>query len=210
MSNKRTVAIVGASLSGKTTLMESLLHVSGAIGRKGTIKEGNTVGDGSTEARDRQASTEVSAATAEHDGHIFQFIDCPGSIEFASEARHALMGVDAAVVVCEPVVERVLMLAPVFRFLEEHDIPHILFINKIDRAAGLIRDFLPALDAVSTHPLVLHQVPIREGEDITGYVELVSEQAYAYRDSAGGRSRSARGGEGSRRGGARRPARISR
>ena len=184
MSNKRTVAIVGASLSGKTTLLEGLLNAAGAIGRKGTVKEGNTVGDSSTEARDRQASTEVSAAYAEHDGHGFNFIDCPGSIEFAAEARNALMGVDAAIVVCEPVIERAKMLAPVFRFLEEHDIPHILFINKIDRAAGLIRDFLPAVGAVSGHPLVLHQVPIRDGDDVTGYVELVSEQAYAYQDGA--------------------------
>ncbi len=184
MSNKRTVVIVGASLSGKTTLLESLLNAAGAIGRKGTVKEGNTVGDSSAEARDRQASTEVSAATAEHGGDVFNFVDCPGSIEFAAEARHALMGADAALVVCEPVIERALMLAPVFRFLEEHDIPHILFINKIDRAAGLIRDFIPAVEAISSHPLVLHQVPIREDDDVTGYVELVSEQAYAYRDSA--------------------------
>ena len=184
MSNKRTVAIVGASLSGKTTLLESLLIAAGAIGRKGSIKEGNTVGDSSTEARDRQASTEVSAATFEHGGYTYNFIDCPGSIEFVSEARHALMGVDAALVVCEPVIERANMLAPVFRFLEEHDIPHILFINKIDRAFGLIRDFMPAISAVSGHPLVLHQVPIRDGEEVTGYVELVSEQAYAYQDGA--------------------------
>ena len=184
MSEKRTVAIVGASLSGKTTLLESLLNVAGAIGRKGTVKEGNTVGDSSTEARDRQASTEVSVASAEHSGVVFQFIDCPGSIEFASEARHALMGADAALVVCEPVIERVMMLAPVFRFLEEHDIPHILFINKIDRAFGLIRDFMPAVNAISSHPLVLHQVPIRDDEDVTGYVELISEQAYSYQDGS--------------------------
>lgn len=184
MSNKRTVVIVGASLSGKTTLLESLLNAAGAIGRKGTVKEGNTVGDSSAEARDRQASTEVSVATAEHGGDVFHFIDCPGSIEFAAEARHALMGADAALVVCEPVIERARMLAPVFRFLEEHDIPHILFINKIDRATGLIRDFIPVVNAVSAHPLVLHQVPIRDGNDVAGYVELVSGQAYAYQESA--------------------------
>ena len=184
MSDKRTVAIVGASFSGKTTLMESLLNAAGAIGRKGTVKEGNTVGDSSAEARDRQASTEVSVATAEHGGATIQFLDCPGSIEFASEARHALMGADAALVVCEPVIERVMMLAPIFRFLEEHDIPHILFINKIDRASGLIRDFMPAVNAISGHPLVLHQVPIRDGDDVTVYVEVVSEQAYDYQDSA--------------------------
>ena len=184
MSDKRTVAIVGASVSGKTTLLENLLAASGAIGRKGTVKDGNTVGDSAAEARDRQMSTEVSAATVEYQGVSLNFLDCPGSIEFAAEARHALMGADAAIVVCEPVAERAMMLAPVFRFLDDHDIPHILFINKIDRATGLIRDFIPAVKAISTQPLVLHQVPIRDGDDVTGYVELVSEQAYTYQDGA--------------------------
>jgi elongation factor G len=183
MSDKRTIAIVGAPLSGKTTLLESLLAVSGTIARKGSAKEGNMVGDSATEARDRQMSTEVSAATIEHEGVSLTFLDCPGSIEFFAEARHAMMGADAALVVCEAVAQRATMLAPVFRFLNQHDIPHLLFINKIDRASEMIRDFVPAVRAISDHPLVLHQVPIREGESITGYVELISGQGYAYQDS---------------------------
>ncbi len=181
MSDKRTVAIVGASLSGKTSLLESLLFVSDAIGRKGTVKEGNTVGDGSAEARERQMSTEISAASAEHNGVSFTFLDCPGSIELLGETQNALMGADAALVMCEALPERMVMLAPIFRFLDENEIPHLAFINKIDRASGLIRDLIPAMRGVSGHPLVLHQVPIREDEEITGYVELVSGQGYAYK-----------------------------
>ena len=183
MSDKRTIAIVGASLSGKTTLLESLLAVSGTIGRKGSVKEANLVGDSAAEARDRQMSTEVSAATIEHQGVSLTFLDCPGSIEFFAEARHAIMGADAALVVCEPVAQRATMLAPVFRFLNAHDVPHLMFVNKLDRATEMIRDFVPAVRAISDHPLVLHQVPIREGETITGYVELISGRGYAYQDS---------------------------
>jgi elongation factor G len=184
MSDERTVAIVGASLSGKTTLLEGLLSIVGAIGRKGNVKDGTTVGDASAEARERQISTEVSAATADYEGVTFTFIDCPGSVEFAAEARYALMGADAAIVVCEPAAERATMLAPIFRFLDENDIPHVLFINKMDRAAGLIRDFLPAVSVVSAHPLVLQQVPIRNDDTVVGYVDLVTEKAYTYTDGA--------------------------
>ncbi len=184
MSEQRTVAIVGSSLSGKTTLLESLLFVSGAISRKGSVKEGNTVGDGAAEARERQMSTEVSAARAEHQGVTFTFLDCPGSIEFAAEARNALIGADAALLVCEAVPERVTMLAPIFRFLNDHEIPHLVFVNKIDRASVPMRDVLPAMQAVSARPLLLHQVPIRDGDAIIGYVELVSGQAYAYKEGA--------------------------
>jgi elongation factor G len=45
ISATRNVAIVGPYLSGKTTLLESLLFVTGAISRKGNVKDGNTVGD---------------------------------------------------------------------------------------------------------------------------------------------------------------------
>ena len=180
MSDKRNIAIVGPSLSGKTTLFESLLFASGAIGRKGTVKDGTTVGDSAQEARDRQVSTEVSAASTEHNGISFTFIDCPGSIEFSAEARNALMGVDAALVVCEPTPDRLMMLAPTLKFLDDNDIPHFVFVNKMDRANVMMREFMPAMRAVSAHPLVLQQVPIRDGEAISGYVELISDQAYAY------------------------------
>ena len=79
-SAPRCAAIVGPYLSGKTTLLESLLFACGATQRKGTVKEGNTVGDASAEARARQMSTEVSVATAEFLGEQWHFLDCPGSI----------------------------------------------------------------------------------------------------------------------------------
>ncbi|MCZ0902777.1 GTP-binding protein, partial [Microcoleus sp. HI-ES] len=111
----RNVAIVGPYLSGKTALLESLLSVTGTITRKGNVKEGNTIGDSSPEARDRQMSVEVNAATAEYEGVRFTFLDCPGSVEFAQETYNALIGVDAAIIVCEPVADRTLTLAPLFK-----------------------------------------------------------------------------------------------
>ena len=186
-SATRNVAIVGPYLSGKTTLLESLLFVTGAISRKGTIKDGNTVGDSVAEARDRQMTVEVTTASTNYQGTRFTFIDCPGSIEFAQETFNALIGVDAAVVVCEPVSDRVLTLAPLFKFLDDWEIPHLVFINKMDRltcegdACGHpYREILDALKAVSTRPLIPHQYPIGQGERLAGFIDLVSEQAYHY------------------------------
>lgn len=187
----RNVAIVGPYLSGKTTLLESLLFVTGAISRKGNVKDGSTVGDGTTEARDRQMSVEVCAATTEYLGIHFTFIDCPGSVEFAQSTYNALIGVDAAVVVCEPVSDRVLTLAPLFKFLDDWEIPHLVFINKMDRLTcegdvcdRSYREVLDALKSVSTRPLVPHQYPIGKGEQLNGFIDLVSEQAYHYHAGA--------------------------
>jgi elongation factor G len=183
-SGSRNVAIVGPYLSGKTTLLESLLFVTGAISRKGNVKDGNTVGDSAAESRDRQMSVEVSAASTEYNGIHFTFIDCPGSVEFAQETSNALMGVDAAIVVCEPIRERVLTLAPLFKFLDDWEIPHIVFVNKMDRANIHVLETLHALKAVSSRPLVAHQYPIMNGEQLIGFIDMVSEQAYKYHPGA--------------------------
>ncbi len=191
LSATRNVAIVGPYLSGKTTLLESLLFVTGAISRKGSIKDGNTVGDSVAEARDRQMSVEVSVASTEYQDTRFTFIDCPGSIEFAQETYNALIGVDAAIVVCEPVASRVLTLAPLFKFLDDWEIPHLVLINKMDRltcdgdaCGNSFRHILDALKSVSTRPIIPHQYPIGKGDQLIGFIDLVSEQAYHYHAGA--------------------------
>jgi elongation factor G len=176
----RNVAIVGPYSSGKTTLLESLLFVSRAITRKGTIKDGNTVGDSSPEARDRSMSVEISVASTNYEDIYFTFLDCPGSIEFAQETYNALVGAGAAIVVCEPVIDRVLTLAPLFKFLDDWEIPHLVFINKMDRNSSNYMDILHALKEVSSRPLVPQQYPIHQKENCIGYIDLISEQAYHY------------------------------
>lgn len=182
MSKIRNVAIVGPSLSGKTTLLEAILYATGAIGRKGSVKEGNTVGDSAPEARERQTSTEVSAARCTFGDLTLNLIDCPGSVEFLTEARNALIGVDAAIVVFEPVIERATTVAPILRFLDEHAIPHMVFVNKMDRTATLMRELLPAMQEVSETPLLVIQVPIRDGDHVKGYVDLITEESFEWED----------------------------
>src|SRR5215468_10460834 len=154
-SAPRCVALVGPYLSGKTTLMEQLLHVAGAIGRRGTVREGNTVGDNAPESRARQMSTELNVAMAEYLGEPWTILDCPGSVELAYETQAAVMAADIAVVVCEPAIEKAVMLAPLFKFLDDHAIPHILFVNKTDTSSLRVREVVEALQGVSQRPLVL-------------------------------------------------------
>ncbi len=178
----RCAALVGPYLSGKTTLLEALLFAAGAITRRGTQKDGNTVGDHTAEARARQMSTEINVAHASYLDDPWTFLDSPGSVELAWEAQCAMSVADVAVVVCEPEVERALTLSPLFKFLDDHNIPHMVFINKLDTASARVSEVLGALQAVSVRPLVLRQVPLPGPENsIAGYVDLVSERAYRYR-----------------------------
>ena len=181
-SAPRCVALVGPYLSGKTTLLEAMLFTSGATSRRGSVRDGSTVGDHAPEARARSMSTELNVANATFLGDPWAILDCPGSVELLYEAEQAMLVADTVVVVCEPEVERAITVSALLHFLSRHDIPHMLFINKLDTASARVRDVLAALQSVSERPLVLRQVPLRGSEaEITGYVDLVSERAYRYR-----------------------------
>lgn len=180
-STPRVAALVGPYMGGKTTLLESILHTAGATHRQGSIKESNTVGDASPEARDRQMSTEVNVASCTYLDEPWTFLDCPGSNEFAQEALGPAMVADVAVVVVDPEPERAVMVAPVLKFLDDRAIPHVVFINKVDHHNVDVRAALEALQAHSGRPLVLREMPIHEGDDVIGYIDLVSERAYRYK-----------------------------
>ena len=179
------IALVGPYTSGKTTLLESMLFVSGAIGRKGKVTDGNTVGDWSDEARARQSSVEVNAASFSYRDRRVTILDCPGSIEFFAETANALMGVDLAIIVCTPDLQRVWTMGRLFTYLAQHGIPHLLFTNRMDESAVRIADLIEAVQPVSERPLVPCQVAIRDGDQVKGYVDLVAGQAYEYRDQEG-------------------------
>ena len=177
----RCVALVGPYLSGKTTLLEALLFASGSTSRRGSVRDGNSVGDHVPEARARQMSTEINVANATFLDDPWTILDCPGSVELLSEAQQAMLVADIVVVVCEPEVDRAITVSALLRFLARHNIPHMLFINKLDTASARVRDVLAALQSVSDRPLVLRQVPLTTETGISGYVDLVSERAYRYR-----------------------------
>lgn len=176
----RCAALVGPYLSGKTTLLESILAATGAVGRKGSTREGNTVGDASPEARARQMTTELCAASTEYLGESWTFIDCPGSVELAQDAFHGALVADTVVIVCEPDPDKALAVAPLFKFLDDRNIPHMVFINKMDAAESSVKAMLDALQMVSERPLVLREIPIRKGETVSGLVDLVSERAFEW------------------------------
>jgi len=181
-SQPRCCAIVGAYLSGKTSLLEEILFTTGAINRKGNVNQGNTVGDSSAEARAHTMTTQLNIATTSYLEEEWTFIDCPGSVEFMQDTYQALMICDVAIVVCDPSPEKAITIAPALKFLDQHNIPHMVFINKMDQPEASVRELMNALQDISEHPLLLREVPIRENGEITGYVDLVSEKAYKWHD----------------------------
>ena len=174
----RVIALVGPAGAGKTSLAEALLFAAGTIDRQGG--PGATVGDASPEARSRGGSTEVNLMRFDYLGQSFGVVDAPGSVGFAADGARAVAVADLAIVVVDPDPARAALAAPALRMLDEQGIPHFLFVNRIDQARGRIRDLLTALQSMSVSPLIARQIPIRENDRVTGFVDLALERAFHY------------------------------
>lgn len=178
----RAVALVGPAGTGKTSLAEALLFASGMTNRQGSVEAGSSTGDASPEARARGSSTEMNLYHLDYMGDRFALIDVPGGPGFAVDGLAALQSADLALVVIDPAPERAILAEPMLRRLDRLGIPHALFVNKIEHArAGSLRELIAHLQPMSREPLALRQIPIREGDEITGYVDLALERAYRYR-----------------------------
>ena len=180
----RAIALIGPHGGGKTTLLESIAVITGAVPRKGSVTAGSSLGDSSAQARARVMSVETNVLTTTYLGEEFTFLDCPGSIEFLGDALNILPGIDAAVVVCEPDAAKAMMLQPFLKRLADAHVPHLLFVNKFDKARGPLRALLTALQQASDIPLLPRQIPIWEHGVATGFVDLALERAFAYRPHA--------------------------
>src|ERR1017187_2410068 len=180
----RCIALVGPFQSGKTTLLEAILARTGAVQRQGTVEAGTTVGDASKEARNHKMSVEATFATTTFMDDSYTFIDCPGPVQFIHDMRSVLPAIDAAVVVCEADEKKVPQLQLILRELEDQNIPHFLFLNKIDKADKRVRETLKLLQPASRVPLLLRQIPIWKNDIIAGFVDLALERAFVYKEHA--------------------------
>ena len=163
-SGPRTVALVGPYASGKSTLFDALLAAAGGPARRGAAPRGGT-----------------RIASCTYLDEPWTLIDCPGSVEYVHEADAALAVADIAVVVCDPDPARALTVAPLLRRIDAAGLPAMIFVNRIDTLTGRVRDTLAALQELTARKLVLREVPIRQGDAVTGYIDVISERAYLYR-----------------------------
>ena len=130
INSSRCITIVGPSQSGKTSLLESILHICKQIPNKGQVGENNTLSDHLPEEHNLMMSISIGISNAQFMEENYTFIDCPGSGEFINEFLQTIKISDLSIVVIEPIKEKILSLVPYFYYLNKLNIPHILFINK--------------------------------------------------------------------------------
>ena len=130
--NIRNLALVGPSGSGKTSITELMLANTGAIGRVGTVEDGNTVSDATELEKAFGHSLESAVVHVDHGGCYINIIDTPGRGDFLGLAMSALPAVETMVLVLDPdtgidpVARRLMKLAA------ERNLPRAVLINKMN------------------------------------------------------------------------------
>ena len=144
METVRTLALVGASAAGKTTLAEALLYKAGAIGAPGSVERGSTVSDHDPIERRMQHSLNASVMHLTHAGTRIHFIDTPGGPDFLGQSLPALEAVETAAVVINAATGIEPMAVRMMEYAASRHLARMIIVNKIDSQgislAGLLAD----------------------------------------------------------------------
>jgi elongation factor G len=128
----RTIALVGHSGSGKTSLTEALLYAAGATASQGSVERGNTVADYDPLEKSHHHSLKLAVVNFEHKGAHVNLLDTPGYPDFVGQALTGLPAVETAAVVINAQNGIELVTGRMMRWAERRKLCRMIIINKID------------------------------------------------------------------------------
>lgn len=178
----RNVVLMGHSGAGKSTLVEGVLYFNKVVDRMGSHRDGNMAMDFEPEEVRRQQSVYTAIAPVEWKDCKVNFLDTPGYFDYYGETQAALTVADNALVVVsgregvEPGTERALDL------IKERHLPTIFFVNKMDDEHADFDKVYEQLRNQFGNTIIAFEVPIKEGNDIVGSVNILKKKAWYYSD----------------------------
>src|SRR5258706_1365697 len=182
----RNVALVGHSGSGKTQLASAILADAGMINRFGKVDEGTTVTDYDDEEIARKHTLAASLAYAEWNKQKINLIDTPGVGNFLADALAALNVADAALVVVDAVAGVMVQTEKVWAAAEEHSLPRLIAVNRLDRERASLDRTLASLRESCSRSVIPIQLPIGDEKAFRAVVDLVAKKAFICRTDGSG------------------------
>lgn len=176
----RNVALVGHGGTGKSSLAEAMLYVSGGIGRLGRVDDGTSVSDFDPDEIHRKMSLNASVLPCEWKNSKINIVDTPGYPDFVGDVISSLRAVDAALLVVDGTGTVEVGTETGWDLTTEAGIMKLFFVNKLEKENS---DFSRTLEALrskfgtSVAPL---QLPIGSEDKFVGVVDLLTHKAYKW------------------------------
>lgn len=176
----RNIAIIGHGGEGKTTLCEAMLFNGGSIDRMGKVDQGTTVSDFDEQEIAKRSSVSLSVTHTFWKQVKLNLLDVPGFYDFEGEMNEALRACGAALVVmgadgtisvgAEKAINLCLKLKK----------PLIVFLNGMDKENANYRASVNALKEKYRGKIAPIQIPIMDGNKMTGVVNALTEKAFKF------------------------------
>ena len=184
----RNIGIAAHIDAGKTTTTERILFYTGKKHKLGTVDDGTTEMDWMVQERERGVTITAAATTCFWQDHAIHLIDTPGHVDFTVEVERSLRVLDGVIALfcavggVEPQSETV------WNQAERYQIPRIAFVNKMDRVGANFTRVLEMMrERFGTNPVPL-QIPLGEGRDFAGVVDLIQMKAIQWDEADQGKT----------------------
>ena len=185
-SHVKNIVLLGHAGSGKTTLAECMLFEAGLTTRRGSVKEGNTVGDHHALERERGNTIFSKLLHAKWRGYKINIIDTPGYDDFCGEVISALRVADTGVLLLNAAMGVEVGADLVWDYTERFKTPMVLAVNKLDHEEA---DFEGTLKEARAHfggKVTVVQYPLETGSGFNAIVDLLKMMVYRF-PAEGGR-----------------------
>ena len=179
LSKLRNIGISAHIDSGKTTLSERILFYCGRIHKVLEVRggDGGATMDHMELERERGITITSAATTVSWDDHTINLIDTPGHVDFTVEVERSLRVLDGAVLVLCAVGGVQSQSMTVDRQMKRYKVPRVAFVNKMDRTGADPIRVCEEIREKLKDDAILMQLPIGEGEDFEGIVDLITMKA---------------------------------
>jgi len=173
----RSIALMGHSGAGKTSLAEAMLFDSGALTRMGRVEDGNTVADYDPEEKRRGISISLTTLPVEWQGVKLNFLDAPGYIDFVGEVHSAAAAADVALIVVDAVAGVEVGTEVAWQIAEDNGLARMVYVNKMARENANPDTVIAELRSVFGANFVPVQIPVGAEANFKGVIDLLSRKA---------------------------------
>ncbi len=177
----RNVAVVGHGGSGKTSMVDALAFVAGSSKRHGRVKEGSALTDYSPDEIEKGYSINLSLAFAEWEGAKINLIDTPGFLDFAGDAAAGIFAADASLIALSSTAGVEVGTEKVWRQTRAFGHPALFFVSLMDKEHADFEKVYTDIQEHLTPKAVPVEIPIGEGLEFHGVVNLISRKALVFK-----------------------------
>ncbi|MGB6042227.1 MAG: elongation factor G [Pirellulales bacterium] len=170
----RNIALVGHGSSGKTTLADKFLTLTGTVKANPSVDDGTSICDFDDEEKHHKFSIEAAVTHFQHGGKRFNVIDTPGYPDLIGQTIGALRGVDTAAIFIDASAGIKVNTRRVFQEADVAGVGRMIVINKMDADNIDFPALVQGIKELFGNACVPLNVPIGHGSDFKGVVSTLN------------------------------------